>query len=244
MNQIEVLYRFIDHYISSHALRDSRIALKASRELLEGIIRINDEFDRKGVLQQTYFEHALFVTKLLIDLNIPLTEKETDILIASALCHDTIAHANFKKCGKELTEDYHMDPRVYEIVRVTTKIDICTEADLQKFYDNIKVDKLAVLIAMADRSNLVENVYALSISEALYYIREVRDYALPMCSYALEHYPEIHFPLKLLVSKIHRLIDVTDIISRRYQEKENAYKKEIISLMEENAKLRGLISGL
>ncbi len=244
MSQIENLYSFIDQYIEDNKLPQSRIALGVAKERLRGLIRKGIEFDREGVLQQSFFEHCLFVTKLLIDLNIPLSRDEMDIMVASGLCHDLIAHGAFPRNGLELIYDYHLDERVYEIVRVTTKIDVCTERDLQKYYDDIRFNKLAVLIAMADRSNLVENVYALSIFEALDYIREIRTYALPMCVYALEHYADIQLPLKVLVRKVHSLIDVTDIISRRYQEKENAYKKEILSLMEENAKLRGMISGL
>jgi hypothetical protein len=63
-----------------------------------------------------------------------------------------------------------------------------------------------------------------------------------MCVFALEHYPDIRLPLKLLADKVHNLIDVTDIISRRYQDKETACKKEILSLREENAKLRSMIA--
>jgi hypothetical protein len=244
MNQIDYLYRFIDNYIRERDLKYSRKALEISETKLSGLIRKGIEFDREGVLRQSFFQHCLSVTKLLIDLNIPLSDDETDIMVASALCHDLIAHADFPKAGRELTEDYHLDERIYEIVRVTTKINVCTEEDLQQYYDSIQVNKLAVLIAMADRSNLVENVYALSIFEALDYIREIRNYALPLCVYALEHYPDIQLPMKLIVRKVHSLIDVTDIISRRYQEKEDAYEKEILTLMEENAKLRGLIASL
>ena len=50
--------------------------------------------------------------------------------------------------------------------------------------------------------------------------------------------------MRLIVDKIHNLIDVTDIISRRYQEKENELKKELLALREENAQLRGMIAGL
>ena len=242
MDRIEYLYEFISSYIEEQDLPCSRIAIRAAREELEGIIRKSRIFDRQGVLRQTYFEHCLIVTKLLIDLNIPVSHDEADIVIASGLCHDMIAHAKFPKKGLELTEDYHLDPRIYEIVRVTTKTGVRTEADLQQHYNEISRNRLAVLVAMADRSNLVENVYALSISEALDYIREIRDYALPMCVFALEHYPDIRLPVKLLADKVHNLIDVTDIISRRYQDKETACKKEILSLREENAKLRSMIA--
>ena len=44
-----------------------------------------------------------------------------------------------------------------------------------------------------------------------------------------------------MMSKIHNLIDVTDIISRRYEEREITYTKEILSLMEDNSKLSGMI---
>ena len=245
MDRTEELYRFIDAYIEDRQLKNAHIAIRAAKELLEGVIRREDtNFDMQGVLQQTYYEHCLFVTKLLIDLNVPLSPDEQDILIASGLCYDMIAHADFARQGLELTDEYHLDPRIYEIVRVTTKIGVKTEADLRRFYEEIRYNKLAVLIAMADRSNLVENVYALSITEALSYIREIRNYAMPLCVYALEHYPDIQRPMRLIVDKVHNLIDVTDIISRRYQEKENALKKEIMSLREENAQLRGMIASL
>lgn len=244
MDRTRELYNFISTYIEERKLPNSLIAIGAARELMEGIVRACDDFDREGVLRQSFFEHCLSVTKLLIDLSIPLSKDELDILVAAGLCHDTIAHAGFQRGGLELTEDYHLDPRIYEIVRVTTKIGLKTEADLRQFYKEIRYNKLAVLVAMADRSNLVENVYALSINEALSYIREIRDYAMPMCVYVLEHYPDIQRPMRLIVDKIHNLIDVTDIISRRYQEKENELKKELLALREENAQLRGMIAGI
>lgn len=244
MDRTRELYSFISAFIEKQQLPNARIAISTARELMEGIVRTSGDFDKDGVLRQSFFEHCLSVTKLLIDLNIPLSKDEQDILIAAGLCHDTIAHAGFRRGGLELTEDYHLDHRIYEIVRVTTKIGLKTEADLRDFYKEIRFNKLAVLVAMADRSNLVENVYALSINEALDYIREIRDYAMPMCVYALEHYPDIQRPMRLLVDKIHNLIDVTDIISRRYQQKENELKKELLALREENAQLRGMIAGL
>ena len=244
MDRTEELYSFINTYTEEHELPNARIALRAARELMEGIVRTSGDFDKDGVLQQSFFEHCLFVTKLLIDLYIPLSHEEQDILVAAGLCHDTIAHAGFQRGGRELIEDYGLDPRVRDIVRITTKINVKNETDLRNFYKEIRFNKLAVLVAMADRSNLVENVYALSVNEALEYIREIRDYAMPMCVYALEHYPDIQRPMRLIVDKIHNLIDVTDIISRRYKDKENELKKELLALREENAQLRGMIASL
>ncbi|MDO4961802.1 MAG: hypothetical protein Q4E57_08135 [Eubacteriales bacterium] len=242
LNYIESLHSFIENYAEERGLKNTLLALPAARELLEGKIRKCSEFDREGVLNQSYYEHCLQATKMLIDIMIPLSHEDEDILIAGALLHDTIAHAGFKRGGRELVEDYHLDEHVYKIVRVTTTIDGKTDEDLKEYYDEIAKDRLAVLLAMADRGNLVENLYALSINESLEYISEIRKYALPMCVSALERYPDVLIPMRVLMSKVHSLIDVTDIISHRYKDRKNTYEKEILSLMEENSRLRGLIA--
>ena len=49
MDRIEYLYEFISSYIEEQDLPCSRIAIRAAREELEGIIRKSRIFDRQGL---------------------------------------------------------------------------------------------------------------------------------------------------------------------------------------------------
>ena len=241
MSKTEELYQFIEAHAQARDLSNTLLALPAAKELLAGMVRHSFDFDRDGRLQLTYYEHCMAAAKILIDLDPPLEPEEEDILLASTLCHDMLGHVTFQAHGTELMTIYHLDRRVYEIVRTITRPHPLLNEDKPAFYRGIQENKLALLLALADRANLIEQLYSLSIEEAMNYVQEIRTYALPMCTYALEHYPDVQMSVSVLMSKIRCLIDVTDIISKRYQDRERAYQNEILSLTEDNARLRGMI---
>lgn len=235
------LYNMIETYAERHQLTNTKIALPLAKSILERDLR--QVFSSENS-EKTLFEHCMHSTKMLIDLHLILSTDELDLTLASMLCHDVLHKMNFAQGSYELVHTHHLDSRVIEIVTLVNKPAAIREEDIQAYYDGIKMDKLAVLVALAHRCILVEELSNLSITEVNNFIYEMRKYCLPMCVYAKQHYRNSQMSINIMMEKIRCLLDVADIISSRYQKRELAYTTEILSLMEENARLRGMIRQL
>ena len=236
------LYEFIREYAYEKQLYNTALSLPIMRGLLDGLYRSRSGFDKNDKIRFTFYEHALAVCKILIDLHVPLNTEEEDILLAGALCHDLMENIDFPDEGRELLDVYHLDRRIYEIVGLITRAPSMSESEMKAFCQRIQENKLAVLVSLADRGNVVELLYGLTIWDAREYVYETKAYFLPMCIYAKEHYTEVDMVVNILMEKIRCLIDVTDILSARYQKRELALTDEILNLREENARIRGLIA--
>ena len=241
MSQTEYLYNTIETYAKERSLTNTLIALPLAKEWLGSILRRSFTSDKN---RATSLMHCLEATIQLMDLRIAISKEEYDILLAAMLCHDMLENVAFEANGDELVDVHHLDPKVLHIVRLMTRPVITNDESYQKYYDGIKKDKLAVLVALSDRGNLVEQIAGLSIAEATAFVQEMRAYFLPMCVYAKEYYRDIQMTVNVMMEKIRCLIDVTDIISSRYMKRDGAYRNEILALMEENARMRGMIGQL
>lgn len=235
------LYEYIENYALERNYKNTLRALILAEGWLSTVIRRTFKNDNKGT---TSFEHCLEATKALMDLHPPVSADEEDILLASMLCHDMLENVEFEEGGEELVTEYRLDPRILEIVKLMTKPAHMTDEEKEVYYDKLKMNRLAVLVALADRANLVERITGVSISEANSYIAEMKRFVLPMCVYAKEYYRDFQMIINLSMEKIRGLIDVSEIISNRYEKREIAYANEILLLMEENARLRGMIRQL
>lgn len=231
-NRNDQLYYEIYEYAKARRLKNTLIALPVAREVLRGVTRTSYDFNRDGTLDLTYYEHCFATARLLISLNLDLTRDEEDKLIAATLCHD-MSHII-----KEL------DVSIYDIIDFLGKQAPTRDDSKQEYYDAIQTSKLPLLLALADRGNLMEHLYQVSPSEATLYVHDTRKYFLPMCIYGKEHFPNLQPAIQILMEKLRCLSDVTDIITTRYEKQENAYNNEIISLMEENARMRVMIARL
>ena len=63
-----------------------------------------------------------------------------------------------------------------------------------------------------------------------------------MCIYGKEHYHELLAPVSVLMEKIRTLIEVAEVLLRKYEVREAELNRDILSLQEENATLRGMIA--
>lgn len=238
MDKLDSLYQSIETYANEKQLTNTKLALPLAKDLLKNILRQSFRQENKDT---SSFQHCMEATQMLIELHIPFDTFEEDIMLASMLCHDMLENIDFPQAGEELVKDYHLDPAILKVVRLLTRPAVLSEENKKIYYEKIQEDKLAVLVALADRSNLVEQLSALSISDVNGFIHEMRKFLLPMCVYAKQYHRDCRMPVNILMEKIRCLIDVTDIIANRYQKREMAYTNEILSLMEENARIRGMI---
>lgn len=235
---IQSVYAYIEHYALENGLVNTAIALPLARGLHNGTHR-KSTLTRNGKAHRIpYVFHCLIVCRILIDLNPMLSKEEIDILLAAALCHDMIEDIPFPKKGTELYEDFHLDPRVYETVKLVSKRDDFTDAEEAEFFHGIESNKLSLLIKLADRSHNVEDLYNRSVWKIHEYIGETNRFYLPMCAYGLSHYSDLAPAIEILLDKIVCLTGTCEILVDRGDARVHQLEEEATLLREENARLR------
>lgn len=231
-------YEFIEYYAARYRMINTAVALRLARGLHNNVYR-KATVTRDDVTHRLpYLIHPLEVCRLLIELNVGVPEDERDVLFASALCHDMIEDCGFKRGGLELTEDFHLDPRVYETVRLVTKRRDFTEDEERQHFQKITKNRLAMLVKVADRGNNVEDLYNRSSWKVHEYVGETRKYFFPMLEYAAANYKEISTTVGILRDKIYTLTVAAEFLVNRYDQQEQRFRQRISWLREENESLR------
>lgn len=237
-------YYYVARYALENQLFNTAIALPQVREtMLHAANAPGSRFHHAGT-HIAYFQHCLAVCHMLIDLHISLDELDEDILLASALCHILPENIHFEDLEMELTENCHLDLEVYKTVLLIFRETDGTDAEQKIFYERVRENKLALLIKLADRGNLVEQLYGVSSWSARSYIHETRTFYFPMCIYAKAHYPELLAPVSVMMEKMRCLIEIAEILLSRYEAREIELSQEILSLQEENATISRMIQQL
>ncbi|MDO4617801.1 MAG: hypothetical protein Q4B03_10210 [Lachnospiraceae bacterium] len=235
------LYESVREYAYDRRLLNTSVALPVVRKLLSGVYRGFVDSEEGHRKQRAYMYHCLSVTRMLIDLHLPVTHEEKDILLAGALCHDLKSHVYFPDHGQEMNSVYHLDQRIVDIMMLIYVGDCHSDEDYSRVFSNVRENKLAMLIRFADRANIVEELYNFSMFRMQEYIHETRDYYLPMCIYAREFYPELDQSIGTLQSKMSDLIASTDIFITRYDNRQRELSEKILLLEEENARMRTVL---
>lgn len=231
-------YEFIEFYAIKYQLLNTAIALPLARGLHNGDHRKLTLVKGDMTYRLPYIIHPLIVCKMLIELHIPLSREEQDILFAAALCHDMIEDIPFLDHGRELMVVYHLHPKVYETVLKVSKRKDFTEAEEQAHFQAIAEDKLAALIKLSDRGNNVEDLYNMSAKKVREYVEETRKYLLPICDYGQGHYYELRPALQILRDKMICLTEAASMLVERYEVQELELCRRIDELQAENNALR------
>ena len=237
-------YEYIDFYATEKRLFNTAIALQLSRGLHDGTHRKSSIMKDGVVCRLPYVIHPLLVCRMLLDMQVPLSKDEEDILLAAALCHDMIEDIPFPLHGTELYTNYYLDKRVYDTVKKVSKRKDFTPEEELGFFHVMEQDRLAVLVKLSDRGNNVEDLYNMSVSKVHEYAGETIRLFLPMCAYAFEHYPELSESIAILHDKIVSLTDLSVILVDRYDRRERELKVNVERLRCENAELRMLRSSV
>lgn len=184
-------------------------------------------------------QHSLEMSRLLIDLHIPLDSHEEDILLATALCH--ILPENSKIDRIASANGQGIQPEVFEVLRLIRRVDFLDPEKRTLFMERVQGNRLALIMRVADQGNFVEQIHRFSGWRTHQYIYETRNIYLPMCIYAKEHYPELIAPISILMEKMRSLIEVAEILQSRYESRQIELNQEIFALREENARIKELI---
>jgi len=190
---------------------------------------------------QAELMHGFQVTKLLADLQLPLSKEEQDVLLASALLHiypEVFPRADL---GALLREN-GFPTEIIDLLEKTTPGGSVTEAEMRSFYSRVQENRLALLLCLADRGNVVQNLHRYSGWNAHRYIDETKACYYPMCIYGKEHYHELLSPISTLMDKMRTLTEAAEILLKRYESREAELMQDILALREENATIRGIIA--
>lgn len=235
---IQQPYEYIEFYAAEKCLMNASIALPLARGIHNGAHRKSSITRDGNSYRLPYVIHCLLVCRMLIDLQLPLSSEEEDLVLASALCHDMVEDIPFPHQGKELYECYHLDKRVYETVKKVSKRKDFTLEEEQAHFRGIQEDKLALLVKLADRGNNVEDLYNMSVWKIHEYIAETRRYFIPMSLYGIEHYPDVINAIFILKDKMELLTGVAEVMVDRHEEQKAELVEQIKHLRVENEALR------
>lgn len=186
-------YLFIKGLANGRGFINTLKALPLVRSVHNGQYRKGTIFIDDKEVRLPYVLHVLKVCSTLVSLNLPLSDDELDILYASALCHDMLEDRAelFEYGGEEFIYKYHLDERILEIVKLVSKRSGLDEEGLNEYFNNIKYNKLALLVKLADRSHNVESLSCMKIEKIHKYVAETRNWIYPLCSYGKQNYPEL-----------------------------------------------------
>ncbi len=233
-------YESIEYYAAKDRLLNTAVALPLARGLHDGTYRKMTVIRDDVPSRLPYVIHPIQVCRTLMELNIPLPREDRDILFAAALCHDMLEDIEFPNHGTELVEQYHLDPKVYDTVRLVTKRRDFTEEEEQQHFKDIAHNKLAVLVKVADRGNNVEDLYNRSSWKVHEYVGETRKYFFPMLEYAAENYKDLESIVSILRDKIFSLTVAAEFLVNRYDQQEAVLKKMLSEVRAENDELRAV----
>ena len=229
-------YLFIKGFATGRRLPNTLKALPLARKFHNGQYRKGTAIVDGKEARLPYVLHVLKVCSTLISLDLLLDTKELDILCSIALLHDCIEDAEeyFPNGGSELITEYGMPREVFEGVKLVSKRSGASYEELNEYFNNIKLNKLALLVKLADRSHNVEDLYNMKAEKLHKYVKETRDFIYPLCSYGKQNYPELSNGFTILKSKIVSLTELTETIVELYEEKLREKDAEILKLKEEN----------
>ena len=234
-------YLFIKGYASGLELNQTLKALPLARKFHNGQYRKGEIIIDGKSYRLPYVLHVLKVCSTLISLHLPLTQDELDILLASALLHDCLEDAEekyFPNGGSELITKYHLKSEIFDIVKILSKHSGATEDQLNLYFNNIKKNKFAILIKLADRSHNVEDLYNMKTDKLHKYVTETRTWIYPLASYGKINYPELSNGFTILKAKIVSLTECTETIVELYEDIIKTKDVEIDSLKKEIENLK------
>lgn len=239
---IRIPYDYIEYYAQKNRLFNTAVALPLARGLHDGTYR-KLPIMRNGVAHKPpYMIHCLIVCRMLADLWLPITREEEDILLASALCHDMIEDIPFERHGMELTEKFHLDPRVYETVKLVSKRKDFTLEEEQAYFRGIEENRLALLIKLSDRGHNVTDLFNMSARKIQEYIGETRTYFLPMCDYARRHYPDLTDVIEIMQDQLICLTKTVKRTTEKHERLKQEMEAELLTLRSENEELRAKLA--
>lgn len=236
-------YEYIQKYACEKQLFYTACCLVIARGRYNGRYRGSLE-QEDGEIALPFYIHCLRVCKMLIYLPVGFSKGEEDVLLAAALCHDFIKNIPTKEEEVVLRTVYRLPGDIIQIMLLLKSRHRYNEKEQKLFFNELLKNKFALLVRLSDQSDIVEHLIDLSIWKVHEYIYQTRVYYLPLCIDAKIRYHQLYECLGILAEKMRTLCEITDILVNRYARRETELSNEILSLREENARIRYLISNL
>lgn len=230
------LYAEISVCAREKGLRCTQKALQLIRKQVRDELQTTGSSRLRGELL-----HGFQVARMLADLNLPLENGELDELLTAALLH-VLPEVCPQSASGGLTAPAEFPAGVTELLNLIEPENDPTDEEMQAYYARLQQNRLALLFALADRGNVVQNLYRYSTWNAHRYIDETKTCYYPMCVYGKEHYHELLSPISVLLEKMRSLVEVAEILLTRYEAREAELIHDILALREENATIRGIIA--
>ncbi len=178
---------------------------------------------------QEYLIHGLSMAWMLIELQLPVSHEEMDIMLSASVLHILT----------ELYGEYDVDGLGKSIGMPEQVVTFLHQIPLSnKYYGMIVEDRLLLIIKMVERSNVIEHLCDMTTDEAKQFMMEAKCYLFSMCIDGKERYPEFDGAFTGILEKMRGLIQVMDILFKRYDLEEDELYEEILVLKEENARIR------
>lgn len=178
---------------------------------------------------QEYLIHGLSMMWLLIELPLPVTDEEMDLMLTASILHIL----------DEIYGEYDME-RISEVIAVPKEAATLVQKIKQSNhnYDMIVQDRLLLIVKMVERSNLIEHLCDMTAEEAKEFMTDAKRFWFSMCIEGKERYQEFDAALTGILEKMRGLIQVMDILFKRYDAEEDELYEDILALKEENAHIR------
>lgn len=226
-DSLEELYSIMYNYSSEFGLSMTSSALSYIRT------KFNMGYD-------IYFRRRLSVCRTLIDFHLVLDNNFLDVILIATLANHMPGDLIPPELDEVFAKIYESEPQVNEILLYLRHPDYSDN----NYYQTLINKPFPLIIRLTERSVLLEKLYEWEPEAALGYLRNTREKFFPMCISAKELYPQYISTFNILYEKMRNLASVNEILLSRFVETETAIRDEILSLKEENAVVRAMISEL
>lgn len=240
INTINETYKRIEAYAKMNGLYSVLNALPYVREALTTNAR-NESVQNR---YKSDFLHGLQVSEMLLDLELykKFNREEEDALVAAVIMHVYFENFSEGNMERKIIDELGLAPMVWEIAERIMQDSDMSEEELHEFYERAQTNKYALLAVLADRGNILQGLHRFSSWNAHRYIDETKACYYPMGIYGKEHYHELLAPISTLMEKMRTLIEVSEVLLRRYEDREADLLQDILALREENATIKGIIA--
>lgn len=168
-------------------------------------------FGQKRTSGDPFIIHPLRVCSYLMAL-----EVDDDVTYASALLHEVPQkNGNTIETAEKLFRSLSISEEVINVVRLV--------ADKNKpqdvYYDDIKKNPKALLEKLSNRVHTCTFLAGASPEDMEEYIKENKNFIIPMCQYGMLHYPQYANMIEIMRSHILAISNIVEIVSKQTSNK-------------------------
>lgn len=174
---------------------------------------------------QEYMIHGLSMAWLLMELPFSVTKEDMDLMLSASILHILV-----ELYGTDCMECAAAGEKVQSFVRKIAEADQNPAIAVE--------DRLLLVVKLVERSDHIEHQCNMSPDEARRFMKDAKRIWFPACLEGKVRYPEFDAALTGILDKMRGLIQVMDILFKRYDEEEDELYEEILNLTEENARIR------